>query len=198
MTYTTEHITRALKHAREARALSQRALGVQAGVPQGHISKIENGAVDLRTSSLVELARVLGLELMLVPRKSVTAVQALVRSTKGLEENPAFTAPGELSRLQEKIERLVRKHPTVPEVARVQRQVNELAHARIPRSRLAVIRAVEDLLGEYSNDRERTVSLEAAFERIVRLRHELAPGSEAPREGAPAHPAYRLDEDEDG
>ncbi len=198
MTYTTEPITQALKHAREAQALSQRALGIQAGVPQGHISKIENGAVDLRISSLVELARVLGLEVMLVPRKSVTAVQALVRNTKGLEEKSAFTVPRELSRLQERVDRLMQKHPTVPEVAQVQRQLNGLAHARIPQSRLAVIQTVEDLVGEYSNDRERMVSLKAAFERIVRLRNELAHGSEAPEDDAPARPAYRLDEDEGG
>lgn len=198
MTYSTEHITRALKHAREVQALSQRMLGTQAGVPQGHISKIENGAVDLRISSLVELARVLGLEVMLVPRKSVTAVQALVRNAKGPDEEAVFTAPRELSRLQDRIARLAQKHPTLPEVAQMQRQVNELAHVRIPQAHLAGIRAVEDLVGEYSNDRARTVSLKAAFERIVRLRDELAHGGEASGEDAPARPAYRLDEDEDG
>jgi hypothetical protein len=52
-------------------------------VPQGHISKIENGAVDLRVSSLVALARVLDLELTLVPRKSIPAVNSIVRSTAG-------------------------------------------------------------------------------------------------------------------
>jgi transcriptional regulator with XRE-family HTH domain len=77
MSYATEHIAATLKAAREARALSQRALGAQSGVPQSHISKIENGTVDLRVSSLVALARVLGLELMLVPRKSVSAVQSI-------------------------------------------------------------------------------------------------------------------------
>lgn len=77
MRYATEHVAATLKAAREARALSQRALSAKSGVPQSHISKIENGAVDLRVSSLVALARVLGLELLLVPRKSVSAVQAI-------------------------------------------------------------------------------------------------------------------------
>ena len=198
MTYTTEHITRALKHARETRALSQRMLSTRAGVPQGHISKIENGTVDLRISSLVELARVLGLEVMLVPRKSVSAVQTLVANAKGPDEETAFTVPRELSRLQDRIARLVQKHPTLPEVAQVQRQVNELAHVRIPRAHLAGIQAVEDLVGEYSSNHERTISLKAAYERMARLRNELAQGGEASKEDAPARPAYRLDEDEDG
>ena len=83
MTYATEHIASALKDARRAKSLTQRALGRKAAVPQSHISKIENGAVDLRVSSLVELARALDLELMLVPRKTVSAVQAIVRRDDG-------------------------------------------------------------------------------------------------------------------
>ncbi len=81
MSYVTEHITRSLKEARENKGLSQRALSEKAGVPQSHISKIEKGAVDLRLSSLMALARVLDLELALVPRTAVPAVQSIVRSS---------------------------------------------------------------------------------------------------------------------
>lgn len=88
MRYATEYIATTLKNAREARGLSQRALSDQAGVPQSHISRIERGVVDLRASSLVELARVLDLELILVPRKSVSAVNSIVRSTAGEPPQP--------------------------------------------------------------------------------------------------------------
>ena len=81
MNYTIEHVASVLKTAREARGLSQRELGRKAGVPQGHISKIENGAVDLRVSSLIALARVLDLELALVPRKVLPAVKSIARSS---------------------------------------------------------------------------------------------------------------------
>jgi transcriptional regulator with XRE-family HTH domain len=81
MNYATEHIARALRKAREAKGLNQRELGKKAGVPQGHISKIENGAVDLRLSSLVALARTLDLELALAPRKVVPALKSLARSS---------------------------------------------------------------------------------------------------------------------
>ena len=79
MSYATEDIVTTLRTARRAKGLSQRELSAKSGVPQGHISKIENGAVDLRISSLVALARILDLELMLVPRKSVSAVQSIAR-----------------------------------------------------------------------------------------------------------------------
>ncbi len=79
MRYTTEDIVTTLRTTRKAKGLSQRELSAKSGVPQGHISKIENGAVDLRISSLVAFARILDLELMLVPRKSVSAVRSIAR-----------------------------------------------------------------------------------------------------------------------
>lgn len=88
MTYATEHLADRLKNARRAKGLSQRALGKMAALPQSHVSKIEAGAVDLRVSSLVELARALDLELMLVPRKTVPAVQSIVRRDAG---RPAYS-----------------------------------------------------------------------------------------------------------
>lgn len=74
------HIAEQLKQARLAKGLSQRALSVKAGIPQSHISKIESGAVNLQLSSLIELSRVLGLELMLVPQKAAPAAKSVVRS----------------------------------------------------------------------------------------------------------------------
>lgn len=81
MSYLNDQILSSLKKARKAKGLSQRELSAKSGVPQSHISKIENGAVDLRVSSLVALARTLDLELVLVPRKTVPAVQSIVRKT---------------------------------------------------------------------------------------------------------------------
>jgi HTH-type transcriptional regulator/antitoxin HipB len=78
-----------LKSARQAKRLSQRALAKKVGVPQSHISKIENGGVDLQTSSLIELARALDLEVQLVPRRLLPAVQAMQREASP-EQVPAY------------------------------------------------------------------------------------------------------------
>ena len=92
MGYSIDHVARALRQAREGKGLSQRALSVASGVPQGHISKIEAGTVDLRLSSLVELARALDLELMLVPRQAVAAANAVVRASgSDLPARPAYS-----------------------------------------------------------------------------------------------------------
>lgn len=79
--YEIERIAQTLKAARQSKGLSQRALSQASGVPQSHISNIERGAVDLRISSLIQLARLLDLEVTLVPRKAVPAVDSIVRST---------------------------------------------------------------------------------------------------------------------
>ncbi len=77
MVYVIEYLARALKEAREKKKLSQRALGKVTGMPQARISMIENAAVDLQASTLIEMARALDLEVMLVPRKHVPAVKSL-------------------------------------------------------------------------------------------------------------------------
>ena len=78
--YAVEEIVAALKAAREARGLSQRDLGALSGVPQSHISRIENGGADIRLSSLVALARALGLEVVLAPRSRMPAIEGVLRS----------------------------------------------------------------------------------------------------------------------
>jgi len=94
MIYAIEYLAKALKKAREDKKLSQRALSQKTGMPQAHISKIENAAVDLQASSLIEMARALDLEVVLVPRKHVPAVNSLInRSTPySVEEDQALPA----------------------------------------------------------------------------------------------------------
>ena len=69
-----------LLNARVRKGLSQRALAERTGVPQAHISKIEQGRVDIRLSSLVELARALDLDVQLLPRQALQAVAGTVRA----------------------------------------------------------------------------------------------------------------------
>ncbi len=85
-----EPIISKLKAARENKGLSQRALSKKVGVPQSHLSKIESGAVDLKTSSLIEMARSLELELMLVPRQYISTVEAIISPQQSHEQQPMY------------------------------------------------------------------------------------------------------------
>ena len=72
-------IAASIRAARKAKTMTQKELGQRVGLPQSHISKIEKGAVDLQLSSLVEIARALDLEVKLIPRKALPAVEGAVR-----------------------------------------------------------------------------------------------------------------------
>ena len=80
MIYSTKHILRELKEARLRKGLTQLALSEKVGLPQSHISNIERGEVDIKISSLIAIARALGLEPMLVPRPLVPVVKGHKRS----------------------------------------------------------------------------------------------------------------------
>lgn len=72
-------LTDVLAGARKSRGLSQSQLAGMLGATQSHVSNVEAGKVDIRTSNLVELARLLDLEVMLVPRQWVPAVRMLMQ-----------------------------------------------------------------------------------------------------------------------
>ena len=86
MTYQLEEMGNKLKAARTRKGLSQRELAAKTGLLQAQISKIENGASDLRLSSLIALSRALDLELELIPRRALPAVEALVRDVESFAE----------------------------------------------------------------------------------------------------------------
>src|ERR1700690_2228938 len=76
-----------IKQARTLRGWSQRQLGTAVGLPQSHISGIESGEVVPRFDTLLDLVRVLDLDLLVVPRALVPAVQSLIRAQQEPEES---------------------------------------------------------------------------------------------------------------
>lgn len=69
-----------LKSARNAKGLTQIELATLLQLGQSYLSQVERGKHDVKTSTLVDWARVLGLEVMLVPKQHVPAVSYLIRS----------------------------------------------------------------------------------------------------------------------
>ena len=99
MVYAIEALTGKLRTARIKKGLSQRAFAKSIGMPQSRLSRIENGITDLQTSNLLELARALDLELVLVPRQALPAVRHLVRQstsdTPSADMTPLYDLGGE-------------------------------------------------------------------------------------------------------
>ncbi len=193
MTYATEDILRTLRKARAQAGLSQRDLSARIGVPQSHISKIESGATDLRLSSLVELARALDYELVLVPRALLPAVEAIVGNASSAPAGEARQRSAVLSRAQAAVAKLKRDHPDAPEIERLARALHELAHLRPGKADIDALRAVADGLGSLPRGPTALPAIERAARKVGELRSKTIDAvSEAPRA------AYALDdEDED-
>ncbi|MFC1543931.1 helix-turn-helix domain-containing protein [Gemmatimonadota bacterium] len=73
-----ESMRRELREARRRQGWSQQELGRRVGLPQAHISQLETGRTVPQFDTLLDLVRVLGYDLLLIPRALVPAVHGLV------------------------------------------------------------------------------------------------------------------------
>ncbi len=201
MSYATANITEKLKATREAKGLSQRELSQLAGVPQSHISKIENGSVDLRVSSLIELSRALGLELTLVPRNALPAVNTIVRGSEGSSQKPGRSTPTvqrELKRIDNMITSLIRENPASKELAQFQSQARDLQRLRVPDSYLETIREADKTLRSIQQHAKSLGAIGKTLSEFQQLRNSLAHGFTKSLQLEVMKPAYSLDENDDG
>jgi len=81
-----------LKATRKGRQLTQEQVADVAGISRPRYREIESGSSAARTTTLINIARALGLELMLIPQAMVPAVDALLRPHDDVDDLPAFTA----------------------------------------------------------------------------------------------------------
>lgn len=199
MSYLIEDIAHSLKAARESKRLSQRALREKVGLTQSHISKIENGVVDLQLSNLIEMSRALDLEVMLVPRKLVSAVQSLVRSTVPTPQEVKETnqAKNELAQMQSKLEKLQLVHPEVEEFTRSRNAIKDLLSMSAVSDELERIRALSKELRGFKGNKEIRSQIHRNAEELQKLRNRLAHASRSLSRVRKTVPAYSLNEDDD-
>lgn len=80
-----------LRHARFSAGLTQEQVADLAGISRPRYRDIETGAAAARVTTLMNVSRALGLEMMLVPQAMVPAVRALMRPQDD-DDLPAFAA----------------------------------------------------------------------------------------------------------
>jgi len=208
MTYAIEDITRTLKEARQRKALSQRELSARSGVHQYQISKIENGTVDLRLSSLIELARALDLDLKLIPRKAVPAVDNVVRST--VPKVAATPALKELNRTLDAVKTLRAIYPDLSELTKLQNSIRTFKNLQGMGKELKALREITRPVRELQKftetsrrtaeatklPAERLQALRQAASAAQTLRNQLV--HNIPEAPSLPRPAYSLDGDDDG
>jgi transcriptional regulator with XRE-family HTH domain len=137
-------IATALTAARHRAGLSQRALGAKLGIAQSHVSKIERAAVDPQVSSLMEIARALGLELMFVPKQLVPAVQALQREAVPDLRRAPSAIDHDLTRLARRASELIHRFTELRVLSEIASAADDLRIARLDESSAAEARSSID------------------------------------------------------
>lgn len=195
-----EEIAASLREARISKALTQKALGQRVGLPQSHISKIEKGAVDLKLSSLVEIARALGLEITLVPRKALPAVEGAVRAHgTTVETSRALSLLNQQAQIAERIKV---NFPDLPQVEAFQKAIRSIPRLQFDAAQLKALdealqpaRRLTSIIEGQGGAAALAKRLEEATSALRHFRNfqvHHAPLLEAARQ----RPAYRLEEDD--
>ncbi len=185
-------IGHSLEKERRKRGLSQRALAKITGTTQAQISRIENGEVDSRLSTAIEIARTLDLELVLVPRRRLSAIEAVAGHSK------REAAPNRMDRDWERrlraLRKMLTKEPQRQDYAQVYSLLRDTSRldqgAASSRNRLL---SVDRLLGNLQ-DAENVAKLTALLED---LRNSLAHSALSQPPATSVRPAYSLDQDRD-
>lgn len=199
MSAEIEQIAAGIRAARQAKALTQTELGQRVGLPQSHISKIEKGAVDLQLSSLVEIARALDLEVKLIPRKALPAVEGAVRAHgTALETSRALNWLNEQAQL---VDRIKESFPDLAQIEDFQNAVRNISKLQFDAAQrkaldeaLRPAKRLKFLIDTQSGAASLARQLEEATSSLRQFRNIQvhAPLTETQRQ----RPAYRLEDDE--
>jgi transcriptional regulator with XRE-family HTH domain len=194
MSYLVEKLAAELKAARKAKGLSQRELSARAAVPQSHISKIENNAVDLRISSLAAIAHALDLELSLVPLKALPAVRSISRSVENSAPATSPEVKREFARLFATVEAAQKAmSPGIENITRPMRELAQIQSQIIDPTTLKAIRT--------SFERAKASGALEAMKNVAQqmsaLRNQIAHASTLSHSEKAPRPAYRLEGSDD-
>lgn len=200
-----EEFGQQLLDARTRKGFSQRTLAERTGVPQAHISKIEQGRVDIRITSLVELARALDLDVRLLPRQALPAVEGAVRAVEGEASDGAESRA--LATLAEQERTLEQIRAAYPNLAAVQKLLPTIRELKLLPYDTETLKALQRAMAPAEQVRRQfaaagldsvtlTNLLEQANRSLRTLRNAQAHAPSLPLPPSPT-PAYRLDDEDD-
>lgn len=191
MSYKGEEIVRGLKRARLGAGLSQRALAERSGVTQSHISQIENGSTEPGLSSLIDLARALDMEVMLIPRKRTPAVSSLIDAQPVIpSQDPLFQKA--MERAEAFVATTIKTRGSSATVDRLHDALTHLRYAPMSADDVEVATRALETFNRLERSADPGRRIREATDTLWSLRNRIAHGRAAPVRGA-----YSLmDEDE--
>ena len=194
MSYKSEDLIREIRDRRTDAGLSQRALAARSGLTQAHISQIETGTLEPGLSSFIDIARALDLEIMLVPKKFLPAVQGILRQTSTEQSTPqeGEAALREIARGERLVIKQKLLYGSSADLDRIADALRFLRHAPLRKPDLQIVAHAINKLRRYQASPQSKDTLAAIATDLQQLRNRVVHSpSEAPR------PAYAIDDEDD-
>ena len=194
MGYKSEDLIREIRDRRTDAGLSQRALAARSGLTQAHISQIETGTLEPGLSSFIDMARALDLEIMLVPKKFLPAVQGILRQTSTEQSTPqeGEAALREIARGERLVIKQKLLYGSSADLDRIADALRFLRHAPLRKPDLQIVTHTINKLRRYQASPQSKDILAAIATDLQQLRNRVVHSpSEAPR------PAYAIDDEDD-
>ena len=195
MNYKIEDLTLQIRQARENAAMSQRDLSKRSGVTQSHISQIESSKLSPGIGTMIEIGRALDLELIFVPKRSMSAVNSLIQDTpsrRGLSPETGKAALSLISRGERLVTELKGFAGTFGDLGRMEDFLRFFKRVSLQADDIKIIADAIDTLVHYESGMQWVTEFMKAVQRLQALRNKIAHGqAEAPRS------AYALHVDED-
>jgi transcriptional regulator with XRE-family HTH domain len=192
--YKSEDLVREIRGRRTDAGISQRALAARSGLTQAHISQIETGTLEPGLSSFIDMARALDLEIMLVPKKFLPAVQGILRQTPTEQSSPqeGEAALREIARGERLVIKQKQLHGSSADLERIADALRFLRHAPLRKPDLQIVTDAINKLRRYQASPQSKDIVGAIATNLQQLRNRVVHSpSEAPR------PAYAIDDEDD-
>lgn len=184
-----------LRQARTDARLSQRELSAHTGLTQSNISLIENGSTEPGLNTVIQLARALDLELMLVPKRYIPAVTGIIRSSS----NPGALTPeigsamlAELKRGERLIKKLIAQFGEQPDLTKIRSTLRDMRRLNLRAHELGEITDALNTLRDHQASPQASPVVREISERLRHLRSAIV---HQPPETVRS--AYGEDEDDD-
>jgi len=192
--YKSEDLIREIRDRRTDAGISQRALAARSGLTQAHISQIETGTLEPGLSSFIDMARALDLEIMLVPKKFLPAVQGILRQTSTEQSTPqdGEAALREIGRGERLVIKQKQLYGSSADLDRIADALRFLRHAPLRKPDLQIVTGAINKLRRYQASPQSKDIVAAIATDLQQLRNRVVHSpSEAPR------PAYAIDDEDD-
>lgn len=190
MPYKSDDLINELRKAREAAGLSQRALSARSGLTQSHISNIERRTLEPGLSSLIDVARALDLELVLVPKRLLPAVTGILHTERvehDLSPESGKSALGAIARAERIVAKQKSLYGSSIDLDQILESLRFLRHAPLQSPDIDRVKNAANALNRYQSSAQSNSIVKEVATQFRELRNRYAhPVSNAPR------PAYTL------